>query len=179
LNHVSTETCRMVGRMDIPQVAHCAGVTKHLSTNRHVSTAIRVVDRSWLPGAGSPSNSPSCGSRNENDCDTKSVLHPGSGALSLLENVAKAVTTLGSTSGASATGSTTASSATREAEVFLLVGEQRGVLVDGSVLSSGDRALTFATGIQGVVVDGKGDDSGHEISPKSTGEVGDVSGHPY
>jgi len=28
-------------------------------------------------------------------------------------------------------------------------------------------------------VNGESDDGGHEISPKSTGEVGDVSGHPY
>jgi hypothetical protein len=193
LHHVSTESQRVLRWRNIPQVAHCTGVTKHLGTNRHVSTAIRNVDRSRLPGTSPPSNSPSCGSSDEDNCDTKSVLQPSSRALSLLENVAEAVAALGAASGTSATGSTTASSATRQTEAFLLISDQRGVLVDDSVLGSGDGALAFATGIQCVVVealrqedsigeaevDGESDDGGHEISPKSAGEVGDVSGHPY
>ena len=193
MNHVSTKARRVLRRRDIPQVADGTGVTKHLSTNRHVSATVRNIDRSRLPGTGSPSNSPSCSSSNEDDCDTESVLQPGSGALSLLKNVAEAVATLSTASGTSATGSTTASSATRQTKVVLLIGNQRGALVDDSVLGSGDGALAFATGIQGVVVealrqedgvgeaevDGESDDGRHEISPKSTSEVGDVSCHPY
>lgn len=193
MHPVSTNAQRVLRRRNIPQVAHCTGVSKHFGANRHVSTTIGNIDRSRLPGAGSPSNSPSCGSSDEDNCDTKSVLQPGSRALSLLEDITQAVAALSTAPGTSATSSTTASSATRQTKIFLWVGNQRGALIDDSVLGSGDRALAFATGIQGVVVealrqedgvgeaevDGESDDGRHKISPKSAGEVGDVAGHPY
>ena len=103
--------------------------------------------------------------------------------MSLFENVGEAVAALSTASGTSATGSTTASSATRQSEVLLLLSEERSILVDDGVLGSGERALAFATGVEGVVVEalrqqdgvgeaeinGERDNGGHEISPEGTG----------
>lgn len=180
-------------KKNIPQVAYGARVAKDLSADGHVSATIRGILRGWLPCTSPPSNSPSCGSSNENYCNTESVLQPCSGSLSLLQNVGKAIASLSTASSASATGSTAASSTTRQTKVILLLSEQRGTLVNDMVLGGGDRAFAFATGVQGVVVEAlrqqdgvceteinsESDDGGHEISPKSAGKVGDVAGHPY
>lgn len=113
--------------------------------------------------------------------------------MSLLKNVGKAIASLSTASGTSATGSAAASSTARQAKVVLLFSQQRGILVSDMILGGGDRALAFATGVQGVVVetlrqqdgvgeteiDGESDDGGHEISPECAGKVGDVAGHPY
>lgn len=157
-----------------------------------MSATVGNIYGSRFPCASSPSDGPPGGSCDKDDGDTESVLQPGGRALSLFENVGEAVAALSTASGTSATGSTTASSATRQSKVLLL-GKKRSVLVGYGVLGSSDRALTFATGIEGVIiealrqqdgvgeaeVDSEGDNSGHEISPESTGEVGDVAGHPY
>lgn len=113
--------------------------------------------------------------------------------MSFLENIGKAIAPLSTAPGTSATGSAAASSTTRQAKVILLFGQQRGTLVNDMTFGSGDRALAFATGVQGIVVEtlrqqdgvgeteiyGESDDGGYEISPECAGKVGDVASHPY
>lgn len=153
-----------------------------------MSGAIGAVSGSGLPCASSPSDGPACSSSDENERNAQRILQPGAGTFTLLQDVSQAVASFSTASRAPPAGSTAASSAARQSEVVLLVNEQGCCLVDG-----GYRTLALAARVERVVVEtlcqqdgvgeaeinGESDDGGYEIGPQSTGEVCDITGHPY